>query len=82
LNKKIFRPSGYVEILKNPRRIDMALTDTGKELFYSAHDKKAHGVALAYAALKWGKNITQEQGKILFHRELEVDRKHERGWSR
>ena len=60
----------------------MALTDTGKELFYSAHDKKAHGVALAYAALKWGKNITQEQGKILFHRELEVDRKHERGWSR
>ena len=55
-----------------------SIRDTGKELFYSAHDKKAHGVALAYAALKWGKNIAQEQGKILFHRAQEIERGKER----
>jgi hypothetical protein len=35
--------------------------------FIMNNDEKAHGVALAYAALKWGNNIVQEQGKILFH---------------
>jgi hypothetical protein len=79
----------------HPRRIDGkgvviftlpssgSIRDTGKELFYSAHDEKAHGVALAYAALKWGKNITQEQGKILFCHALEIRReKMGMGWSR
>ena len=40
-----------------------SIRDTGRELFHSAHDEKAHGVALAYAALKWGKNIVREHGK-------------------
>jgi len=46
--------------------------------------QKAHGVALVYAELKWGKNITKEQGKILFHRAPEVQREWEKslGWSR
>jgi len=59
-----------------------SIRDTGKELFFSAHDEKAHGVALAYAALKWGKNIVQENGKILFHRAPDVQREQQRGWSR
>jgi len=59
-----------------------SIRDTGKELFYSTHDEKAHGVALAYAALKWGKNIAQEQGKILFHKAPEVQREQEKGWYR
>ena len=61
-----------------------SIRDTGKELFYSAHDEKAHGVALAYAALKWGKNIAQEQGKIVLHHAPEIRRERERsiGWSR
>ena len=59
-----------------------SIRDTGKELFYSTHDKKAHGVALAYAALKWGNNIAQEKGKILFHQAPERQQKHERDWGR
>ena len=51
-----------------------SIRDTGKELFYSAHDKNVHGVALAYAALKWGKNIVQEQGKILFRQTQAIQR--------
>jgi len=59
-----------------------SIRDTGKELYLSAHDEKAHGVALAYAALKWGKNIAQEKGKILFHKAPEVQREKEGGWNR
>ena len=61
-----------------------SIRDTGKELYFSTRDEKAHGVALAYAALKWGKNIVQEKGKILFHktREMEMQRGQEKGWSR
>ncbi len=59
-----------------------SIRDTGKELYYSPHDEKAHGLALAYAALKWGKNITLEQGKILFRHALKRQREQERGWSR
>ena len=59
-----------------------SIRDTGKELFFSAHDEKAHGVDLAYARLKWGKNIVREQGKILFSHTLEIRRERERGWSR
>jgi hypothetical protein len=56
-----------------------SIRDTGKELYFSAHDEKAHGVALAYAALKWGENIAQEQGKILFHRAPEIQREQAKG---
>jgi hypothetical protein len=59
-----------------------SIRDTGRELFYSAHDEKAHGVALAYAALKWGKNVNLEQGKILFRHVPEMQRKQEQSWSR
>jgi len=59
-----------------------SIRDTGKELFFSTHDEIAHGAALAYAALKWGKNITQEQGKILFRHAPEIQREQQRGWSR
>jgi len=59
-----------------------SIRDTGKELFYSAHDEKAHDFALEYAALKWGKNIAQEKGKILFRKTPEVQRRQEQGWSR
>jgi hypothetical protein len=54
-----------------------SIRDTGKELFYSPHDEKAQGVALAYAALKWGKNVVQENGKIMFHQALEIKRNNE-----
>jgi hypothetical protein len=61
-----------------------SIRDTGRELFYSAHDEKTHGVALAYAALKWGKNVALEKGKILFYQatELQRDREIGTGWSR
>jgi hypothetical protein len=59
-----------------------SIRDTGKELYFSAHDEKAHGVALTYAALKWGKNIAVEQGKIMFRHAPERQREQERGWSR
>ena len=59
-----------------------SIRDTGKELYFSAHDEKAHGVACAYAALKWGKNIAQEKGKFFFHKTPEVRREQERDWSR
>jgi len=51
-----------------------SIRDTGKELFYSAHDEKARDIALDYATLKWGKNIVQEKGKILFRQAPEVRR--------
>ena len=49
-----------------------SIRGTGKELFYSAHDEKAHSVALDYATLEWGKDITLEQGKILSISKLRV----------
>ncbi|MDR2488180.1 MAG: hypothetical protein LBD42_01560 [Desulfovibrio sp.] len=61
-----------------------SIRDSSKELFYSVHDEKAHGVALAYAALKWGKNIAPEQGRIVFQ-QAEIrgkrNRAKERGWT-
>jgi len=83
-----------VDLGKIARRIDgkgvviftlpsgASIRDTGKELYYFAHDEKAHGVALVYASLKWGKNIAQEQGKILFHQAPEMQRERQRGLSR
>jgi len=59
-----------------------SIRDTGKELYFSAHDEKAHGVALAYAAFKWGKNIVERKGEILFRRVLEVRQEQTRRWSR
>jgi hypothetical protein len=48
-----------------------SIRDSGREIFYSAHDEEARGIALVYAGLKWGRNIAMEKGRILFHRELE-----------
>ena len=58
------------------------IRDAGKELFFSAHDEKARGIALAYASLKWGKNVALEQGKILFRHAPEVQREQAKEWSR
>jgi hypothetical protein len=59
---------------------DGSIRDTGRELFYSAHYEKAHGVALAYAALKRGKNVVLENGEILFYHAPEPKKTQE--WSR
>ena len=56
-----------------------SIRDTGKELFYSTHDEKAHGVALAYATLKWGENIDLEKGRIAFRQEREIQRERKSG---
>ena len=40
------------------------IRDTGKEVLFSAHDKAAGEMAMKYAARKWGKHITLEQGRI------------------
>jgi hypothetical protein len=55
-----------------------SIRDTGRVLFYSAHDEKAHGVALAYAVLKWGHNIALDKGRILFHHQPEAQKERER----
>ena len=39
-------------------------------------------VGAIYAALKWGKNITQEKGKLSFHKAPEIKKEQERGWTR
>ena len=41
-----------------------SIRDTGKELFFSAHDEKARQVAVLYAGKKWGKGIRLERGQI------------------
>ena len=40
--------------------------DTGKEVFFSFHDKIAQEAALRYAQIKWGKNITFAGNQIRF----------------
>jgi hypothetical protein len=61
-----------------------SILDTGKVAFFTPQDEKAHGIALAYARLKWGKNITLEKGRILLHHapERRREREKDRGWSR
>ena len=49
------------------------IRDTGKEIFYSHHDPKAQSIAALYAAKKWGKHIIQEQGRIVFPPERQVE---------
>lgn len=50
------------------------IRDTGKEVFYSAHDSKAEYAAALYAAKKWGKRLAVEKGRIMFQPEREVER--------
>jgi len=61
-----------------------SIRDTGRELFYSVHGEKAQGVALAYAALKWGENITMERGCILphHHRKIYLEKQKDVSFSR
>jgi predicted DNA-binding transcriptional regulator AlpA len=50
------------------------IRDTGKEIFYSAHDLKAEHAATLYAAKKWGKRIAVEKGRIMFQPERKIER--------
>ncbi len=50
------------------------IRDTGKEIFFSAHDPKAERAATIYAAKKWGKRLSIERGHILFQRERDMER--------
>jgi hypothetical protein len=60
-----------------------SIRDTGKEVFYSAHDGKTWEIALLYAGLKWGHNTALEKGRILFHHAPEAEKEQERiQWSR
>ena len=55
-----------------------SIRDTGKEVFYSAHDDKAREIALLYAGLKWGRNVALEEGRILFQQAPELQREQAR----
>ena len=50
------------------------IRDTGKDVFYSAHDSKAEHAALRYATKKWGKRLTVEKGRIVSQPERDIDR--------
>jgi hypothetical protein len=51
---------------------------------FSAHDDKAREIALLYAGLKWGRNVSLEKGRILFQQEskLRDGQTKVQGWSR
>ena len=51
-----------------------SIRDTGKEIFFSAHDSKAEHAATVYAAKKWGKRVIVEKGRIIFQVEPEKER--------
>ncbi|MDL2271660.1 relaxase/mobilization nuclease domain-containing protein [Desulfovibrio sp. OttesenSCG-928-I05] len=51
------------------------IRDTGKKIFYSAHDSKAEDTARLYAEKKWGKRLTLEKGCIRFQPELELPKR-------
>jgi hypothetical protein len=61
-----------------------SVRDAGKGVFYSAHDGKAREIALLYAELKWGWNVSLEKGRILFQQEskLRDGQTNVQGWSR
>jgi hypothetical protein len=48
--------------------------------FSSAHDERAHGVTLAYAALKWGKISRGNRERVCFRQALEIQREQARGF--
>ena len=50
------------------------IRDTGKEVFFSSHDKKAQQIAERYAAKKWGKRVVLDKGRIIFAQEREQER--------
>lgn len=49
-----------------------SIRDTGKEIFYAAHDPKAEQTARRYAEKKWGKRLSVEKGCIQFLPGLEL----------
>jgi hypothetical protein len=50
------------------------IRDTGKEVFFSAHDYAAEHTAKLYAEKKWGKRVIVEKGRIIFQAEREKER--------
>lgn len=54
------------------------IRDTGKELFFSAHDKAAQETAMLYAQKKWGKEFFLEGNKLCRGTEKEKQRGMER----
>ncbi|MDL2271944.1 hypothetical protein LJC23_02810 [Desulfovibrio sp. OttesenSCG-928-I05] len=57
------------------------IRDTGKKIFYSAHDSTAEDIARRYAEKKWGKRLAVDKGCIQFQPEQKIQRRH-RGLSR
>lgn len=47
------------------------IRDTGRDIFYFAHDPKAGHAARLYAEKKWGKRLVLEKGRIMFQPERE-----------
>ncbi len=45
------------------------IRDTGKEVFFSAHDPTAERTATLYAEKKWGKRLAVAKGHIMFQPE-------------
>jgi hypothetical protein len=56
-----------------------SVRDTGREVFYSVHDEKAMELVARYTALKWGRNVGVEPGRMVFAKEREAKREKERG---
>lgn len=50
------------------------IRDTGKELFFSAHDPTAERAAMLYAAKKWGKHWIADRGYIILQSAREEER--------
>ena len=50
-----------------------SIRDTGKELFFSAHDFMAGHAAKLYAEKKWGKRLDMEKGHIVFQPERQPE---------
>ncbi|WP_027188324.1 hypothetical protein [Desulfovibrio cuneatus] len=48
-----------------------SIRDTGKEVFYSGHDKAAEQVAKDYAVKKWGKHLFIRKNCIIFQSNIE-----------
>ena len=51
------------------------IRDTGKEIFFSAHDYAAGHTAKLYAEKKWGKHLTVEKGRIHYQERHELTKK-------
>ncbi len=58
------------------------IRDTGKQIFFSAHDPAAQKAAAGYAKEKWGKQVKLEGNELRFEPTRELERKKERGLGR